>query len=300
MSPIRNTWLPILDTCWLMSLSSASWSQAEPPAQLQASKDDTLTTLQRFSDLRLQLKTQINDVEKQIKTSPSESEKKQLQAELATLEKNLNNLKENFVEIAAGIGYSAVAHKPQTSFNLQSDIENLVELKSRPARAGEPWFPCRKDDWVLLSDGIRGKVVGISHEFVELIDRGGAPKTYLTQDFLAQSPRNLSVGFRLKETIGISYDLQAESTSGIPQTLKEHLLKCIEAEGYGESIMNMQVEFGAANTSSLDLVVIADLKGEMAPLYNRLRRAIQRWSVDACTLNNWEIPFTQITLHNGP
>jgi len=43
-------------------------------------------------------------------------------------------------------------------------------------------------------------------------------------------------------------------------------------------------------------VVIADFKGEMGELYNRLRRAIQRWSVDACTAYGWEIPFPQLTL----
>jgi len=177
-------------------------------------------------------------------------------------------------------------------------IENLVDLKSRPMAKNEPWFPCRPDDWVLLNDGTRGKVIGISHELVELIERGGARKTYLTQDFLGQAPRNLSVNFRLKETVGISYDLQEGATNTILQTMKAYLMKRIEAEDYADDLLNLQVEFQAASASSLDLVVIADFKGEMGPLYNRLRRAIQRWSVDACTENNWEIPFTQLTLHN--
>lgn len=179
-------------------------------------------------------------------------------------------------------------------------IENLVELKSRPMTKTEPWFPCRRDDWVLLNDGTRGKVIGISQELVELVERGGARKTYVTQEFLGQAPRNLSVNFRLKETIGISYDLQASSTTTILETLKAYLMGRIEAEGYADDLMNLQVEFQSASTSSLDLVVIADFRGEMGPLYNRLRRAIQRWSVDACTENNWEIPFTQLTLHNRP
>jgi uncharacterized protein (DUF486 family) len=187
---------------------------------------------------------------------------------------------------------------PDAGISQRIAIENLVDLKSRPTQGGEPWFPCRKDDWVLLSDGVRGKVVGISHELVELVERGGARKTYLTQDFLGQSPRNLSVNFRLKETIGVSYDLQSISTTSMLQILKDHLLKNIEAEGYGPDLLQLNVEFQSANTSSLDLVVLADFKGVQAPLYNRLRRAIQRWCVDACTENGWEIPFTQLTLHN--
>ncbi len=39
--------------------------------------------------------------------------------------------------------------------------------------------------------------------------------------------------------------------------------------------------------------------GELADLYNRLRRAIQRWCVDACSECGWEIPFPQMTLHGA-
>jgi hypothetical protein len=144
---------------------------------------------------------------------------------------------------------------------------------------------------------MRGKVIGISQELVQLVARGGAHRTYLTADFLSLSPLNLSRNFRLKETIGISYDLQRESVSSIPDLLKGHVEKRAAEEGYGEQLLNLRVEFERANTSSLDLVVIADFDGELADLYNRLRRAIQRWCVEACNEYNWEIPFTQVTLH---
>ena len=75
--------------------------------------------------------------------------------------------------------------------------------------------------------------------------------------------------------------------------LHQTLIKRLEEEGYSKDLLNLRVEFEYANASSLDLVVIADFKGD-----NRLRRAIQRWCVDACTENGWEIPFTQIALHN--
>ena len=61
----------------------------------------------------------------------------------------------------------------------------------------------------------------------------------------------------------------------------------------------LRVEFERANTSSLDIVVIADFDGSVTDLYNRLRRAIQRWCVEACTENGWEIPFAQLTLHQA-
>lgn len=43
--------------------------------------------------------------------------------------------------------------------------------------------------------------------------------------------------------------------------------------------------------------MIADFKAELADLFNRLRRAIQRYCVDACSEFGWEIPFPQMTLH---
>jgi len=188
---------------------------------------------------------------------------------------------------------------PVADISQRLPIADLVDLKSRPAKPDEPWFPCKKGDWVILSDGVRGRVTGISHELVQLVERGGAQLTYQTGDFLAKSPRNLATNFRIKESLGISYALQKESTTSIPETLHHYIQQRAEQEGYGEQLLNLRVEFAQAGNSSLDLAVIADFKGELGDLYNRLRRAIQRWCVDACTEYGWEIPFQQMTLHGA-
>ena len=197
------------------------------------------------------------------------------------------------------INFYSLLENPVADISQRVPIDELVDLKSRPARKDEPWFPCMRGDWVQLSDGMRGKVTGISQELVQLVARGGTHRTYPTADFLALSPLNLSTNFRLKETIGISYRLQAESVTSIPDILRDHIERRAADEGYAEQLLNLRVEFQEANTSSLDLVVIADFSGELADLYNRLRRALQRWCVEACTENNWEIPFTQLTLHQA-
>jgi outer membrane murein-binding lipoprotein Lpp len=197
------------------------------------------------------------------------------------------------------INIFSLLENPVAQISQRVRIDELVDLKSRPLRKEEPWFPCVRGDWVLLSDGMRGKVTGISQELVQMIERGGAHRTYQTADFLALSPLNLSTNFRLKETIGITYNLQQESVSRIPELLKAHVEKRINDEGYADKLLNLRVEFERANTSSLDVVVIADFDGALADLYNRLRRAIQRWCVEACSANNWEIPFVQLTLHQA-
>ncbi|MEJ1404920.1 MAG: hypothetical protein RPU73_13815, partial [Candidatus Sedimenticola sp. (ex Thyasira tokunagai)] len=127
--------------------------------------------------------------------------------------------------------------------------------------------------------------------------RGGVQVSYQMGDFLAASPRNLATNFRIKELLGISYSLQKESTSTIPGILHDYIQQRLQQEGYGEQLLNLRVEFAQANSSSLDLVVMADFDGELGDLYNRLRRAIQRFCVDACTEYGWEIPFPQMTLH---
>ena len=150
-----------------------------------------------------------------------------------------------------------------------------------------------------MGDGIRGKVLSLSHEMVELVQRGGAHKYYQTGDFLALSPLNLSMNFRLKVVFGLGYDFQKEVVITIPSTMESFVGEKIQEEGYGDGLLNLKIEFQSAGASSLDLVVIADFKGEMAPLYNRLNRAIQRWCVDACNRYGWDIPFPQLTIHQG-
>ncbi|PLX63152.1 mechanosensitive ion channel family protein [Sedimenticola selenatireducens] len=194
--------------------------------------------------------------------------------------------------------YSTLVN-PVAGISQRVPIDELVDLKSRPSQTDDPWFPCGQGDWVILSNGIRGKVTGISHEMVQLVERGGARVTYQMADFLAASPRNLATNFRVKEVIGLSYALQREITAVIPEALQNYLTQRIHQEGYGDQLLNLRVEFAAANTSSLDIAIIADFKGEAGDLYNRLRRAIQRWCVDACSENGWEIPFPQLTLHGS-
>lgn len=197
------------------------------------------------------------------------------------------------------INIYTMLENPTTGLTQRLKIDDLVDLRSRPVRKNEPWFPCRMGDWVLLGEYTRGRVVGISQELIELVERGGAHRTYTTAEFLQGDPLNLSVNFRIKETIGISYGLQAEAVSTIPQLLLSHVAQRLEDDGYADRILNLLVEFESANTSSLDVVVIADCKGELAEVYNKLRRALQRYCVEACNLHGWEIPFTQITLHQA-
>ena len=197
------------------------------------------------------------------------------------------------------INFFTLLENPTADLELRIKIDDLVDLRSRPFNPAEPWFPCQKGDWVLLPDQRRGKVVGISPELVQMIERGGAHRTFHTQEFLSQSPINLSTNFRIKETLGISYDHLQIATTDVLAQLESYLTQRIEAEGYGETLLNLRIEFENAAASSLDVVVIADFSGQVADIYNRLRRAIQRWNVDACAEFGWTIPFPQLSIHKA-
>jgi len=188
---------------------------------------------------------------------------------------------------------------PTADMQLRVKIDDLVDMRSRPHERAEPWFPCKKGDWVKLPDDSRARVIGISPELVQLVERGGAVRTYPTTDFLLLGVVNLSTNFRIKETIGVSYDLIRISTTQVVSQLQIDVEQRIRDEGYGDELLNLRVEFERANSSSLDVVVIADFDGKLAEIYNRLRRSIQRWLVDSCTEHGWEIPFNQVTVHQA-
>lgn len=180
---------------------------------------------------------------------------------------------------------------------LRIPIEDLVGLVSRPYKQDEPWFPCKKGDWVVVGTSSRARVVSLSHEQVEVVERGGKRIVYPTDIFLQACPVNLSRNFRLRIPFGVSYTLQNQATSVIPSKVKEYIEAQMEAEGYSVNCLNLQVEFFLANSSSLDFIVIADFHGEVAEISKRLERAIQKWCVDCCTAHDWEIPFPQLTVH---
>ena len=178
-------------------------------------------------------------------------------------------------------------------------IRELMTMNSYPFDHSAPWFPCKTGDWVILADGTRGKVLHQSQEVVQLVMRGGSRKTYTTPTFLELNPQNLSTGFRLKIVFGLDYKLQAKITTEIPSLLCESLEKGLCAAGHEAGLNRVQVEFSSAGASSLDLEIICDFKGEVAALYNKLARLVQRIAVDTANDHGWDIPFNQIVVHRA-
>lgn len=220
---------------------------------------------------------------------------------------NLGTVRENERIVYLGVPWEVVSlsffttleNPALTSGTFRVPLKEMIGLNSRPWSEKEPWFPSDTNDWVILSDGTRGQVVTQTPEMVQLVLRGGSRKTYMTPDFLSLTPLNISENFRLKILFGLSYDHQAIITGEIPEKLGAALREGLVAAGYGPQLVQVKAEIENAGASAIDLIIIADFSGEVAALYNVLKRLIQKLAIDACTQNKWEIPFTQLVIHTA-
>jgi len=198
------------------------------------------------------------------------------------------------------LGFSAVLVNPLLDGGRQRlPVKHLVGMHSRPNGEQEEWFPCRQGDWVRLSDGTFGRVAYQTPSAVQLVELGGSQIVYQTPDFLAMAPKTLSTNFRIATTFGVDYKHQAICTTEIPERMEAHLTQGLARVVDPKLIKNVNVAFKEAAPSSLDYEIELDLDGQAAPKYRVLQRAIGRLLVEACNEHGWEIPFTQVTVHQA-
>lgn len=193
--------------------------------------------------------------------------------------------------------YCDLVNPSLTGGTLRLTMRDVIPLNSRPFDRKERWFPTEEGDWVMLNDGMLGKVVLQTPEYVQVVPNGGSYKTYPIAEFLRQNPRNLSHNFRLQSLFGVDYkhaeQVREEIPPKIADAVRSEFLQVITAE----EILHLNVSVAQANTSSLDLLVLVDLKGSVAARYQELERLIQRGCVSAAVENHWEIPFPQLQIH---
>ena len=223
----------------------------------------------------------------------------------AVLMLNFGAVREGEVVVYKGIPYEVA------SINMNSKLENralengfvrlhindLMELRSRPITENEPWFPSRTGEWVRLADGTYGSVGAQTPEMVTLKLKGGALKYYATSEYLAQSPINLSDGYRLTSIFGLDYQHQRIATHEIPEIIQKAVTEELKKIAHGDFVERVRVEFKEAGASSLDMAILAEFNGKAGSQYWVLERAIQRICVDVCNQHSWVIPFQQVSVH---
>jgi hypothetical protein len=194
--------------------------------------------------------------------------------------------------------FFCVLHNPDlTGATLRLPAKTLLSSYSRPSMDKEPWFPTRIDDWVILDDGVMGKVVQQTPEQVVLVKLGGSYKTYPTLTYLAKNPENISPQFSVSTTFGLDYQYQSIATTDIPSIMQTKIYQSMVEEFGNDRVRSVSVEFASASASSLDFRITASVSGELAPQYNIIQRMLQRGAVDTANENHWVIPFPQLTVH---
>lgn len=178
-------------------------------------------------------------------------------------------------------------------------VKDLINKHSRPLVEGEPWFPTKIKDWVILKDGSYGWVQHQTLEQVVLNLKGSSLKYYSTTDFLTQSPLNISAGFRYCIEFGLDYEVQNRICKELP-TLFESGLKNILSnffDGYSPDFTFIEVRFDNPGASSLNLMVIIHADGKCANRHEENRREIQTALVQISNENKLKIPFSQLTIN---
>ncbi|MGI9426214.1 MAG: hypothetical protein ACR2PA_23755 [Hyphomicrobiaceae bacterium] len=178
-------------------------------------------------------------------------------------------------------------------------VRELVGLHSRPSARDEAWFPTRKDDWVQLKDCTIGHVLSQTPELVQIEEIGGSIVTFETKAFVAEAPRNLSTGFRIRTEFGLDYRHQDDATNNIPNKLAADVEDGLIDLLGNDAVAAVDVDLRSAGDSAIIFEVEACIRGRYASRYEDVEREIPRLLVDACNRNNWVIPFPQIVMHRA-
>ena len=195
--------------------------------------------------------------------------------------------------------YTSLINPALEGGKIRLPMRDLISLHSRPNGEDELWFPCRKDDWVLLSDDTFGKVLQQTPDYVHIVKLGGTRKVIPTAEFLSLHPANFSKNFRLEVPFGIDYSHQEIAISKVPKILEVTVQRALIEKIDKELLLSVKVFFTSAAASSLDYRIVVDLDGDLAPRRNALKDLISATCVEACNQHGWVIPFTQITVHQA-
>ena len=194
----------------------------------------------------------------------------------------------------------SVLRNPALDGVIRLPLETVGTLVSRPVK-NNLWFPSNKDDFVILPDGLLGQIKHQTPDLVEISIRGGMTMTYSTADFYSINLINLSRDktFGVSITFGFDYSLQAISLTEIPEAIEHEVNATLINAGYKKNMQTLLVELSAANSSSLDFLVFASFRSQVAKDYYKLLRLLQQACVAVSNKKGWTIPFPQLTVHRS-
>ena len=192
------------------------------------------------------------------------------------------------------IGFQVWLENPElTNGRLRLPMQAIKGLTSRPLYSLESWFPTRRGEYVILKDYTFGRVEEQTPEFV-CLNVLHATKTYITREFLAAQPQNLSrENFILNPVTSLDLSHQREDTAKIAALLEQQIDSELKASPYAEHIMGTSVAYLQASRSSLDFQILVSVSGAAAKEYFKLQRMIQSTFLATCRRQGWRLAIEQ-------
>lgn len=181
---------------------------------------------------------------------------------------------------------------------MQVPTRLLVGLISRPPGREEEWFPSRARDWVVLSDGLYGRVAYQTPSAVQIITPGGSHTVMPTLQYMERAPKVLSTGFRREIIFRLDYRHQADMLHRIPDTMTQALETRLR-DRLGDDLQHLAVQLAEAADSGLHLAVWVDCGGDSASRWLEIPMWVQQTLVDICNREGWLIPVPQLRIHRS-
>lgn len=195
------------------------------------------------------------------------------------------------------INMYTIFKNPELDGALRIPLAELTKISSRPIDA-DSWFPTSKGDVVSMNDGTLLVVLSQNPDTVELKKRGGELWSVPTAQFYSMPMTNLSrLGtFGVDSTFGVDYNHQHISANEIPDKFKHSVSASIKSSDLGHALKEVRVELAEAGNSSINYWIFVTLDSAVAFSYFRVERIIQSACIEACSVNEWSIPFPHISL----
>ena len=184
--------------------------------------------------------------------------------------------------------YTKLSNPFLPDLKLRLTLSELTKYVSRPVLPDEPWFPCKKGDYVMLYGDVYGRVKHVTLENIVLsLPDGTMPITYAIEDFFYATPRNFSHGFTVTAEFSIDTQQLDISRTGIPEIMSEAVQQGLRKEIYGKSLKDLSVHVTRMDAALVEYEIIANFDGEAAGELFSIKRDMQRYAIEISEREKW-------------
>lgn len=195
------------------------------------------------------------------------------------------------------INMYTVLKNPELHGVLRIPLSEFHGITSRQSGT-DSWFPSSRCDIVLLGDDTLLEVIDQNPDTVELRHRGGQQISIPTAEFYTKAMTNLSRGgsFGVINVFGVGYELQNISHTKVPKALRDTVRQSLAGTDLADFVKDVCVELSEVSPSSLDYWIFVTMDSKAAKSYLHIQRLVQTACIEACTQEQWDIPYQHLSL----